>query len=160
MAQVTFTNGDALSAAALAGLGVYVVTQASGWDYASPEGPGPGFFPFWYGIALIAVSLVVIGARVWRIAQGEGRGEKLSAKSRREIANALTVWLAFAVCLALLEVLGFLLAFALLTGFIVGVVYARRWTTALATAVLSAAGFWLVFEVALSVGLPRGALGF
>jgi putative tricarboxylic transport membrane protein len=165
MAEVRFNNGDAISAAALAGLGGYIVLEASRWDYMAPDGPGPGFFPVWYGIALVVLSLVVVGARVFRIAQ-EGRGPDsapgragAAAVKRREIYHALAVWLAFTISIALLKVLGFMLAFGLLTFFIVALIYRRPWKVAIAVAAGSSLGFYLVFPLALSVALPVGVFG-
>ena len=169
MAEIRFNNGDAISAAVLTGLGGYIVLEARKWDYMAPDGPGPGFFPIWYGVALIVLSLVVIGARLIRIAQerraggtaatGAPGGALDSAGKRREIYHALAVWVAFAVSIALLKVLGFLLALALLTLFIVALIYRRPWKVALAVAVGTSLGFYLVFPLALSVALPVGVFG-
>ena len=46
-------NGDVLSAAVLAALGVYIFMEAREWTYLGDDGPGPGFFPIWYGIAMV-----------------------------------------------------------------------------------------------------------
>ena len=36
-------------------------TAARGWEYLGQDGPGPGFFPLWYGIAmLVAVRALVL----------------------------------------------------------------------------------------------------
>ena len=160
MAGLRFTKGDAISAALLAGLGAYILIEARGWTYIGPDGPGPAFFPTWYGIALIALSLVVIVARLWR-ARSPGDAEKrMSAAEKREVFHALAVWLAFAVTIALLKVLGFMLAFGLFTFFIVALIYRRPWMTALAVGVANSVGFYVVFALALGVELPVGVLGF
>ena len=157
---VRFTKGDAISAAVLAGLGGYIVLQARQWQYMAEDGPGPGFFPIWYGIALIILSLGVVGARIYRSRQGATPDKPRTAEQKRGIAHALMVWAAFAICIALLEVLGFLLAFGLLTAFIVAVIYGRSWLSALTVAFATSLGFYLVFPLALSVALPVGVLGF
>jgi hypothetical protein len=64
------------------------------------------------------------------------------------------------VSVALFKPLGFVVSFALLTYFIVAVMYRRPLATAALTAVASAAGFHLVFDRALGVPLPVGVLGF
>jgi putative tricarboxylic transport membrane protein len=170
VAELHFNNGDAISAAALAGLGGYIVTEAIQWDYLASEGPGPGFFPVWYGLALIVLSLLVIGARVIRLLQERGGrgvaartpkppGANGGSEKRREIYHALVVWAAFALCIALLKVLGFMLAFGLFTLFIVALIYRRPWKVALAVAIGTSLGFYLVFPLALSVALPVGVFG-
>jgi putative tricarboxylic transport membrane protein len=147
-------KGDVVSGAVLAALGVYIVSAARHWDYHSPEGPGPGFFPMWYGIALIVLSLLLIAGTVMRPAPGG------KAVEWRGVGRALTVWAAFAVCVAMLQLLGLLTALALLTLFIVSVMYGKPLKTAFAVAIGNAAGFYLVFPFALGVNLPVGPFGF
>ena len=53
-------KGDVISGAVLAALGVYIITQARAWDYYTLDGPGPGFFPFWYGVAMVVLSLLLV----------------------------------------------------------------------------------------------------
>jgi putative tricarboxylic transport membrane protein len=164
MAETRFNNGDAISAAVLAGLGGYIVVEARQWAYMAEDGPGPGFFPIWYGIVLIVLSLVVVGSRIVQVTRGAAAratagSESIRAKNRSEIYHALAVWAVFAVSIALLKVLGFLIAFGLLTVFIVAVIYRRPWKVALAVAFGTSLGFYLVFPLALSVALPVGVFG-
>jgi len=77
-----------------------------------------------------------------------------------KVGRALSTWFALAVSVALFKPLGFVISFALLTYFIVAVMYRRSLKTAALVAVASAAGFYLVFDRALSVPLPVGILGF
>lgn len=167
MAETHFNNGDAISAAVLAGLGGYIVVEARQWAYMAEDGPGPGFFPIWYGIVLILLSLFVVGSRIFRMTRGEDTraarattaSESARAKHRSEIYHALAVWAVFALSIAFLKVLGFLVAFGLLTVFIVAVIYRRPWKVALAVAFGTSLGFYLVFPLALSVALPVGVFG-
>ena len=53
-------KGDVISGAVLAALGVFIITQARAWDYYTLDGPGPGFFPFWYGVAMVVLSLLLV----------------------------------------------------------------------------------------------------
>ena len=148
-------TGDVLSGAALAGLGGYIIVEARGWEYLGPDGPGPGFFPIWYGIAMVVLSLFLVGYTVLRPAAAERK-----PVDRSEVGRALATWAAFAGSIAALKMLGFLLSFALLTLFVVRIMYRRPLATALAVAVSGSAGFYLVFPLALNVSLPTGILGF
>ena len=56
-----------ISGAVLAALGVYIVMQSRAWDYYTVDGPGPGFFRSWYGVAMVVLSLLLV---VSAIAQG------------------------------------------------------------------------------------------
>lgn len=133
---------DFWSGLVLAALGGYIVLQAYGWDYTTPEGPGPGFFPLWYGIAILGLSLTLVAspslARVdWR---GSGR--------------AFATWAALAICVAAFKWLGFVVAFAALTFFLVLVMYRKPVATAAMVAIGIAAAFYVVFPLALGVALP------
>ena len=148
-------NADFVSGAVLTGLGVFIVVEARRWDYLAPDGPGPGFFPMWYGIAMIALSLFVAAGALQKRLRVPG-----DAVDWRGVGRALFAWAALAVSIALIKVLGFLLAFALLVFVIVSMMYGRSVVHGVIAAVLGALGFYLVFPLALSVALPIGVLGF
>ena len=154
MEEGTRKSGDLWSGIALAALGAYIVIQARQWEYLGPEGPGAGFFPLWYGIAILGLSVLLI---VSHLRRGSARG---NAIDWTKLGRALSTWFALAVSVALFKPLGFVVSFALLTYFIVAVMYRRPLATAALVAVASAGGFYLVFDRALSVPLPVGVLGF
>lgn len=154
--QSGWLKGDVVSGAVLAALGVYIISEARQWAYMTAEGPGPGFFPMWYGIALAVLSLLLI-------VQAALRQPSVHDAGRTDwggIGRALLVWLAFAASTALLKVLGFFIAMALLTLFIIAVMYGKPLKVAVPAALGVAAGFWAVFPLALGVELPAGPLGF
>lgn len=154
MTQSKWIKGDVVSGAVLAALGAYIVSQAWRWDYSTAEGPGPGFFPMWYGLAMVVLSLILV------VRSGFSATTAGKAVDWTGIGRALIVWAAFAVCVVMIKPLGFLLALALLTLFIVAVMYGQPLKVALAVAVGNAAGFYLVFGLALQLSLPAGPLGF
>ena len=132
---------DFWSGLALAALGGYIVVQARGWDYLTEDGPGPGFFPLWYGIVMLVLSAILVFT---------GKSEA----GWKGAGRAFAAWAAFAVSVALIKLFGFLIAFAALTFFIVTVMYRRPPVTAALVAAGVAAGFYLVFPLALGVALP------
>jgi putative tricarboxylic transport membrane protein len=139
-------GADFWSGLALGGLAAYIIVHASRWEYLGADGPGPGFFPLWYGIAMAALSLFLVlstfkeknGVRIdW---SGAGR--------------AFATWAALAVCVALFKLAGFLVCFAALSFFIVAVMYRRPLKVAAIVALAIPAAFYLVFPLALGVKLP------
>jgi putative tricarboxylic transport membrane protein len=150
----TRNSGDLWSGLALAALGVYIVIQARQWEYLGPEGPGAGFFPLWYGIAMLALALALVVSQLRR------RAAREPAIDWSKLGRAISTWFALAVSVALFKPLGFVVSFALLTYFIVAVMYRRPLKTAALVAVASAAVFYLVFPLALGLALPVGVLGF
>jgi len=144
-------SGDFWSGLALAALGAYILAQARGWVYLGEEGPGAGFFPTWYGGAMLVLSvLLVVGSVVKPAAHAEVRW--------KDVSRALTCWVAFAVSIAMMPFAGFAVSFALLTWFIVKVMCGERQRTAIVVAVGGALFFYLLFDVALDLTLPRGLL--
>jgi len=137
-------SADFWSGLALGGLGAYIIVTASRWEYLGQDGPGPGFFPLWYGIAMIALSL-------WLVFSSLKAQTKIDWS---DAPRALATWAAFAAMCAAVKLIGFLPAFALLTFFIVAVMYRRPLKVAAAVAVALSAGFYLVFPLALGVKLP------
>ena len=148
-------TGDIVSGGVLAGLGVFIMFEAWGWEYLGTDGPGPGFFPLWYGACMIVLSIVLAASGLRRAAAGPG-----NATNWREVGRVLAAWTGFAVCVGLFKVLGFLVAFGLFTFFLVAVMYRRPLGTAVAIAVSASVGFYLLFPLALNVELPVGKLGF
>ena len=144
-------SGDFWSGLALAALGTFIVVTAHRWDYMTEEGPGAGFFPMWYGGAMIALSLALtLGSVV--------RPSKRAQVRWQDVSRAIVAWVAFVVSVALMPVLGFVISFALLTAFVVKVMCGEKLRTALIVAISGSAGFYLLFEVALELSLPHGIL--
>jgi len=146
-------NGEAISGAVLAALGAYIFLQSRAYDYYTSDGPGPGFFPTWYGVAMVVLSLALVIGSV-------REGGAARAIDRQATGRALGTWAAFAVAVALMGTLGFVVSFALLTFFVVTFVFRRSLTTAGITAVVAALVFHVVFPVVLEVQLPTGVFGF
>jgi putative tricarboxylic transport membrane protein len=152
--------GDLASGAALVALGVFIVLQARRWEYLGPDGPGPGFFPLWYGIAMIGLALVLMASSAGLRERARPDATAGASGKLRVIGRPLAAWAALAVCVALLKVLGFLLAFGLFAFFVTAVMYRRPIVPSVAVAVGGALGFYLLFPLALNVALPTGLLGF
>jgi putative tricarboxylic transport membrane protein len=148
-------DGETISGVLLAALGVYVFLQSRAWDYYTDDGPGPGFFPHWYGIAMVLLSLMLIANRIRKFEAEEGHAIHWPGTRR-----ALGTWLALAASVALMEPLGFVLSFALLTFVIVAFIFHRPPLTAGLAAIVVALAFHLTFPVILNVSLPTGFLGF
>ncbi len=91
-------KGDVISGAVLAALGVFIITQARAWDYYTLDGPGPGFFPFWYGVAMVVLSLLLVLNAARADSDGEAKAVDWPAPGGRS-----TVWLAFALSVGLMD---------------------------------------------------------
>ena len=139
-------SADFGSGLALGGLGAYIIVTASGWEYLGQDGPGPGFFPLWYGILMAALSAMLVVSSVSK--QDHRRIDWSGARA------AFTTWAVFALMVAALKLVGFVIGFAALTFFIVLVMYRKPLKVAAITALALSAGFYLLFPLALGVKLP------
>ena len=123
------------------------------YQWWGPGGPGPAFMPFWLGLvmALLAVMLLLRSLREEN--PGESwfpRGEGL-----RHMLVVLGVTVLFVV---LLNVLGMVIGTALYLAILVRYLGRHRWWVTAAIA-CGAAGFnWLVFVHWLRVPFPEGKL--
>jgi putative tricarboxylic transport membrane protein len=151
MKKSNLQTAEIAASGVLVGLGVYIIMQATQWTYSGPEGPGPGFFPIWYGIGIIGLALLLIAQNLFGNAEGEHPNWTGTVRS-------LAGWLALAITVALMQVIGFFLSLALLTFFICFVMYRRRVIVAVIASAAVAAGF-LIFPLALGVSLPTGIWG-
>ena len=142
---MTARGADFWSGLALAGLGAYIIGQAWSWEYLGQDGPGPGFFPIWYGIAIVGLSLVLVVSSL----AGKDTAVDWSGAGR-----AFTAWGAFALAAAALKWLGFVVCFAALAFFIVAVMYRRPLKVAATVAIATTAAFYVIFPLALGVKLP------
>lgn len=145
-------KGDFWSGLALAALGIYIISEAWRWDYMGTDGPGPGFFPLWYGGAMVVLSLLLVAGAAFKSSPA-ARGVNWS-----ELRRVLTCWAAFAASIVLLNVLGFVVSFALMTWFIVAVMFRQSQFKAITIAIAVALGFYALFSLALGVSLPSGYL--
>jgi putative tricarboxylic transport membrane protein len=147
-------SGDLWSGFVLAVLGVYIITEARNWTYMGNDGPGAGFFPLWYGIVMVVLSAVLVVSSLRRKRSADGHVDW------RAVARVGATWFTLAIAVALLKVLGFVLSFAFLAFTIIRFLYLQSALRALVIAAAYAAGFWLLFDLALGIELPAGWLGF
>jgi putative tricarboxylic transport membrane protein len=144
------------AAALLIALGIFIVVQAVEWPYLNKDGPGPGFFPLWTGICLIALATALVVLQVLHAIR-HGPVDKTNwAGAGRVLAG----WLGLMIAIALLKPAGFIVSFLLLTVFLVTGIFRRPLMVALAVGLGSSIGFWVLFVMLLEVQLPAGPWGF
>ena len=149
-------KSNLIAAACLAAFGIYVVYVGSKLSYVSEVGPGPGFFPFWIGIGLLVFGAYQMVLSYASARRHSGPVAPLWSGSGR----ALGAWLGLAVAIALFRWIGFALSFVLLTIFLIVVLDRRPVVLAVGIGAGLALAFYIVFEFALGVSLPKGPWGF
>jgi putative tricarboxylic transport membrane protein len=120
-------------------------------------GPGAGFLPFWLGVAMAVLSVILLANATREPVLAGGRAPFPSGWKLLPLVETIGGLAAF---ILFLETLGFLLSIALLTGFLLRVVEREGWITTLMVAVANAGALYFVFKVLLGVSLPKNVFGF
>jgi putative tricarboxylic transport membrane protein len=141
----------------LLALGAFIVYESLGHNYyGSDFGPGPGFFSFWLGILLMAMSLIQIVMTFRRT------GEPLPdgfIPGRDGVKRMLAIMGALVVSLIVMQYLGFSLTMLGFSVFLLRTLGRRQsWWVTLTLSVIGSFGTYYLFGL-LQVALPRGLLG-
>ena len=144
-------KADRVTAALLLALAVAFSAAALRlYPFSSEGGPGSGFLPFWLGLVMAALALMLLLRRARVLDTGFPKGE-----GRTRLLLVLGITVAF---VALLKPLGMVLATALYLAAVVRLVGRHRWWVAIAVGAGAAAFNYLVFAHWLRVPFPQGLL--
>ena len=147
---------DRTGAAVLLALAVaYTATAAGRYTYWTATGPGSGFFPFWLGLVLAALSILLLASAVRRPDPGPAWLPTGHGAARFVVVVVVT-----ALFIALLPLLGMALGTAVFLGVRLRMLEGHSWRTTAAVAVGAAVANWAVFVLWLRVPFPVGMLGF
>jgi len=143
---------DRVSGVAWLAVALFAAAQGLALGLGSLHRPGPGFFPFWGGVALGLLSILLVVRPPARDAPDASR---LAPDTARPFVAAGAV-LGY---LLLLEVLGFVpVTFLFLL--LLFRLERRGWAFSAASAAAGAVACYAIFQLWLRTQLPTGPLGF
>lgn len=119
--------------------------------------PGPGFLPFWIGVILVMLSVILWIDASFRKASLD-RVRFLSGEGRWQYV--IFTGIALLVYTGLLEILGFRISTFLVLIFLFWFIGKLKWWVSLSGSVIVTVGAHLIFKVALKVQLPGGLFRF
>jgi putative tricarboxylic transport membrane protein len=119
--------------------------------------PGPGFLPFFSGLALIFISLFVFFPALRQSGSDKKSAFFPERDSFRKMVLALGALFAFGIAM---ELGGYLLTTFLFILFMARLMEPKSWRTTTLLALLTAVLSYTLFVVLLEVQLPKGLLGF
>ena len=147
-------NADRVTAALLLAFSIAFSAGAlKNYQWWGSGGPGSAFMPFWLGIVMALLALMMLIRSLKQQHAGEAwlpRGEGL-----RDMLVVLAVTVAF---VALLNVTGMVIGTALYLAILVRYLGRHRWWVTLSVALGAAAVNWLVFVHWLHVPMPEGVI--
>jgi putative tricarboxylic transport membrane protein len=150
---VRWKDANFIAGLILACLSIYIIYTANHWTKFNSEGPGPGFFPFGYGLLMLGLSVALIYQRLTASAAAPAATH---AADRAGRTAAFLSWAGIIASIPLMWLLGFVIGFGLFVVFMVRVVFGRSWRTSVITAAAISGSLYLVFPVLLGAALPVG----
>jgi hypothetical protein len=120
--------------------------------------PGPGFLPFYGGLTMTAMAVLLVTRSV--LSRGAAAAVEPFFPERDSWKRVLCTLLALVGYNLLLSPLGFVAVTFLFVAFLVRFIFPESWVRSLVTAALSTACVQVVFVNLLEINFPRGVMGF
>jgi putative tricarboxylic transport membrane protein len=150
-------NRDLLSSIICMAFGGLFAVGALQLGLTRKGGPGPGFLPFFTGLALIFVSLFVLIPALGQREKTESSHFFPERDGFRKLLFVLFSLFTFGISM---KYLGYLLTTFLFMFFVSRVMKPKGWRTNALLALVTAVVSYTLFAVLLEVNLPKGLLGF
>lgn len=137
-------------------LSVYVCAMSLRLNLGTLHKPGPGFIPFWSGVLLGVLTLIML-IQDLRFHQASDREKKEEKTNWKPIILTLA---ALFVTIFIFEYLGFVVSTVLFVGFLFKGVEKKGWLATLVASFALALASHYIFKVLLEAELPKGIVGF
>ena len=141
--------GEIVAGLCFLAIGIGFTVGAVKLQIGAPTEPQPGFFPFWDGVILIALSAVFL-FQAWG-----GRAGESHVFGR--LGGPAVVVLALVLYVATMETVGYVITTALLSAAVLKVLDTKPRVLVLISLILAVASY-LIFDRMLGVTLPLGLL--
>lgn len=150
-------KADLITGCILLVLSGFVIRESWLMPPSATFGPGPGFLPFWMGVILAGLAVILL-LTAW--GRKVAPAEPPVFPGRKALTAVGLALLGLALYTVLMAPLGFLANTLLFVAFLMGVVQREKFKLTAGVAVLTTAGLYIVFHVLLGITLPRSPLGF
>jgi hypothetical protein len=137
-------------------LSIFVCVRAIREGFGTFGTPGPGFFPFWAGVFLGVLAILLRVEGIFRRTKGRNLRDLWKGVEWRKPVWVLMTLFIYGI---LLPRLGYLIATVGLLAFLFGIRRVKLWVR-LVSATITALASYVIFYICLGVELPRGIFGF
>jgi putative tricarboxylic transport membrane protein len=139
------------------GLALWSYLESTRLKYMTEFTPGPGFFPFWVGVALAFLSVyLIIDSYVRKPGK---KDDKKILPEKHMLYRVGAIMLMLVVVRYTMNLLGFPLTLALFTTVILLLLEHYSILKSVGYGIAYAGVTWFIFEYILSMGFPKGFLG-
>ena len=132
---------------------IWVIWTSTELIYTVEFSPGAGFFPFWLGISLLILSVVLLlNNTILKLHMTEEN----PFPGRSALLRIISILGSLLVGLIVFERIGFLLTMGLLVAFLLIFLEKYRWYSGIVISALMVFAIYGVFKIWLDVPLPPG----
>ena len=117
---------------------------------------GSGFLPFWYGLLIAGISLILMINTL----RGKYDVLKSGLPDKEELVIMLTLIVIIIGTIIFMPTLGMNMCIFIYLLLTMKLVERQSWKLTILTAVFGTLAIWLVFDVAFKINFPTGILGF
>lgn len=150
-------KADLITGSVLLALSGFVIWESWRMPPSATFGPGAGFLPFWTGVIVAGLSVILFLTAWFRKVDPE---DPPVFPGRKALTTVGLVLLALALYTVFMESLGFLANTLLFVAFLMAVVQREGFKLTASVALLTTAGLYIVFHLLLGITLPRSPFGF
>jgi hypothetical protein len=151
-------KADQITGMVLLLFSLLVIQASSKMPQSGEFGPGYGFLPFWLGIVMAVLSVMLILNSFWQ--RPKIGGQRAVFPKARALVNVVALLGGLGVYTALLPIVGFSIATFLFLAFLMGIVQREKWSRSFLVSLFGTAGIYGVFDILLQVKLPENPFGF
>ncbi len=138
-------------------VGLFFALYARRVEIGTWTEPGPGFLPFWAGLTLLAMGLLLLFKSYRQPAGAPASSFFPQPDSWKRVSATFLSLIAYNL---LLTTLGFTITTFLLLAFLIRFIFPQTWTRTLTVSVLGSIFARLLFINFLETQLPKGLFGF
>lgn len=135
--------------------GAYLVISSREFAYWQDFGPGTGYFPFWLGVMLIILSVILLVQVFFSHKTKKEKGFGFDKGSMYPCAALIGMF----VCFLLMEHLGFILPVVLFVLVFMEILEPKKWMLHAGVAVSTGLILYFVFSYWMGIPFPTGVLG-
>lgn len=132
---------------------IWVITASRDLVYAEEFSPGAGFFPFWLGISLLILSLLLlVNSTILKFHMTEDN----PFPGKQALLRILYILGSLLVSMLIFERVGFLITMGVFVAFLLIYLEKYRWYSGIVVSALMVFAIYGIFKIWLSVPLPPG----